>query len=517
MTSAAEARELLAAGRIEDAATVFEALVASNPSDIEARRGFARCCHDLRRFAAARENWSALLRAAPDDREALLRLGACHQKVGRYREAVDCFDKILKVTPDDYEAQTIRLQTLIYADGIEHGEIAAAGREWGRLRPAAVPMPAFANLPEPERRLRIGYVSSDFRAQPTGLSMIPVLHFHQRPAFEIHSYVDLEQPDAASEELRRRSDHWTDIGALDDAAAAQAIRDDGIDILVVLTPHMDRNRPFICRHRAAPVQAAFHDPLSTAIPEIDYFIADRVIAPKNGPEWFSERVVRLPCWTVHAFPFEAPEIAAPPTAENGYVTFGCFNNPIKITSTVVSLWCRILREVSGSRLCLKYYDLYDDETVTDRLREEFTAGEVDFDRIDIIASEEMRSAHFAQYNKIDIALDPFPFNGATTTFEAMMMGVPVVALMGDRLVARSAASLLDAAGLSSMIASSADDYVMRAVELARNEALLAGLRQSLRGMVEKSRLLDARRYTRNLERFYRAMWREWCREAEAIA
>ena len=518
MARSAEAEELLTAGRVDAAIALFQQALAENPADTDAVRGLARAAERLGLHREAEAVWLRLHELDPEDRDGLIHAGQHHQRLGRHRRAIDCYDRIAARDPADHDAQTARLQCLLYADPVDAREREGAQAAWGALRPVpGAGSRSFGNAPDPDRPLHIGYLSSDFRAQPTGMAMIPVLHFHDRSRFRIHSYVDVERSDGATEELRRRSDVWRDVKGIDDAGVAAMIADDGIDILVVLTPHMDRNRPFVCRHRPAPVQATFHDPCSTFIPEIDYFIGDFVISPKSTGELFSERVLRLPCWTVQAFPAEAPAVSRPPRETNGFVTFGCFNNPVKLTDTVIALWSRVMRAVPESRIYLKYYDFFADPAVADRIRTGFAANGISGDRIALHDRPDPRSGHFAHYDRVDIALDPFPFNGVTTTFEALLMGTPVVALMGDRLVARSAASLLHSAGVPELVAGDPQHYVELATALALDPDRLPALRDTLRDRVKGSRLVDARRYTRNLERYYRAVWRRWCEERKVEA
>jgi predicted O-linked N-acetylglucosamine transferase (SPINDLY family) len=192
---------------------------------------------------------------------------------------------------------------------------------------------------------------------------------------------------------------------------------------------------------------------------------------------------------------------------NNYVTFGSFNNPIKTTTRVISLWSRVLQQVPNSRLLLKFYDIYTNTALTERIAKGFTDHGIAADRIQFLDSTENRGQHLAQYNRIDIALDPFPFSGATTTFEALLMGVPVISLLGDRFVARMSSSLLHSVGLQAFSAASEEAYIVRATELAGNVDFLARIRGALRPILQASRLHDSRRFTRNLERVYRAAWR----------
>jgi predicted O-linked N-acetylglucosamine transferase (SPINDLY family) len=300
---------------------------------------------------------------------------------------------------------------------------------------------------------------------------------------------------------------------MDDAAVARAIVADRIDILVVLAGHLDENRPFVARFRPAPVQVSQHDICTSAMPEMDYFIGDRFVTPRGGAERFSERVIRLPNFTVHTIPGEAGALGPLPAAAAGYVTFGSFNAPQKITDRCIDVWSALLDAVPGSRLVLKHFEAYSETATRARILGRFADRGVMSDRVSAIEAVDRRSAHLRAYDGIDIALDPFPFNGATTTFEALLMGVPVISMAGERFVSRCAAATLDAVGLGVCIAGDADDYRARAVELASDLERLAAIRASLRRAVSGSRICDADRYARNLGRAYRAIWRMWCRNS----
>jgi protein O-GlcNAc transferase len=511
-----EADRHLAEGRIEAAIGLYQEALALDARDAAAVRGLARCADLLGLHREAEIAWLQLHTLDPEDREGLMHAGLQYQRLARYGEAIDCFSKVIDQTPEDHAAQTARVQCHLYSDTASAEEREEAQSAWGGLSSGhgETAMAQISSF-QPERRLRIGYLSSDFHAHPVGMAVLPVLHFHDRRAVEVYAYADVERPDAATEQLRARCDGWRDISGLDDGAAARLMAEDRIDILVALTPHMDRNRPFIARARPAPVQIVFHDLCSTGIAEFDYFIADFMIAPRGSAERFSERVLRLPCRTVQAFPAEAPDVASPPFERNGVVTFGSFNNPMKLSETTIRLWSRILQAVPDSRLSLKYFDFYSDPPVIERIQGSFAANGIAADRLFLLGEADGRSNHLAHYGEVDIALDPTPFNGATTTFEALLMGAPVVALLGDRLVARSAASMLSAAGLSELVAQDTEAYVEIAAKLAADGARLAALRRFLRDRVKASSVFDARRYTRNLERYYRMAWRRRCAQTAA--
>jgi len=506
-----EADTHLQEGRVDVAIQIYQNVLAENPTEIGAIKGLARCAEVLGLARQAEDAWLQVHALDPRDLDGLMRVGLRYQRIGRYLEAIACFSDVIARSPAPLDAHRARLQCLLYSDTATAEEREAAQAEFGEFyetqRAEERPFP---NTGDPNRRLRIGYCSSDFHAHPVGMAMLPVLHFHDREKFEIISYADVPNRDGATDHLQQLSDRWRDIAGLSDDAAAALISEDEIDVLVVLAGHLDRNRLFIGRTHPAPIQILHHDLCSSFISDYDYFIGDKIITPFGGTEAFSERVLHMPCWTVQAIPAEAADISPPPFIENGFITFGSFNNPIKLSETTLSLWTRIISAVPESRLSLKYYDFYGMPEVRSRIVSAFRAAGIEPDRLLLNPESDGRAGHLSHYAMIDIALDPTPFNGATTTFEAMLMGVPVVCLLGDRLVSRSAASMVTSVGFPELAGRDHEAYVAIAKSLAEDRPRLAAMRAGLREKLNGSPVIDARRYTRNIERFYRSCWRMWC-------
>jgi protein O-GlcNAc transferase len=437
-----------------------------------------------------------------------LQKAASLKAAGFHRDAVDLCQSLVMDNPDFFEAHAIKMEALQYAEDGNVEEIFESLKFWAALIPTgSTKFVEPATSPSPQDKLRIGYMAHDFRANPATLGTLPALHFHNRGRFHISGYADLSLPDSATEQFLERCDSHRDFSGVSPADAARMIQEDKIDILVILAAHSAQWLPAIARHRPALVQISWHNNCSVGIPEIDYFIGDPISTPRGGPEPFLERVIRMPCWTIQAFPQEMPDITAPPAKTNGYITFGSFNNPIKITTSVISLWSRVLQKVPNSRLLLKFYDVYTNTTLTERIAKGFAYQGIAPDRVQFLNNTENRGLHLAQYNRIDIALDPFPFSGATTTFEALLMGVPVISLLGDRFVARMSSSLLHSAGLQAFSANSEEAYILRASELAGNADFLNRIRGALRPILQASRLHNSHRFARNLERVYQAAWR----------
>jgi protein O-GlcNAc transferase len=303
---------------------------------------------------------------------------------------------------------------------------------------------------------------------------------------------------------------------MSDEAVIAAIRDDGIDILVDLSGHTTGNRLAVFAARPAPVQCSWLGYFgTTGLAEIDYLIADRFVVPPGEEAFYSEAIWRLPdsylCFTP---PREAPQ-GVPSTAAGAPLTFGCFNNLLKINPAVVSAWSAILEAVPESRLLLKTRQL-DDPALGQALVAQFAAHAIAPDRV-VCAGGGPRAALLAAYGAVDIALDPFPYGGGTTTIEALWMGVPVVSLRGDRFTGRVGDSVLTTSGLPELVADSVADYVGRARDLAQDRLRLAALRAGLRDRLAASPLCDAPRFARHLEGAWRRMWRDRCAGASRAA
>jgi protein O-GlcNAc transferase len=390
--------------------------------------------------------------------------------------------------------------------------IAAAARDWAGLVPRRARSAGWRGTADPERRLRIGYVSADLRDHPVAYFLESVLAAADRAAFEITCYSNLRDEDATTARLRRSVDQWRPIHGQSDESVGAAIRQDGIDILVDLSDHTTGSRLPVFADKPAPVQCSWLGYFgTTGLAEIDYIIADRFVIPSGEEGFYSETICRLPdsylCFT--------PPHAAPPVgpSPDGPVTFGCFNNPLKINETVVAAWSAILAAIPESRLLLKTKQL-DDAAMRGALVEQFAVHGIARGRI-VCAGGAPRAALLAAYGDIDIALDPFPYCGGTTTVEALWMGVPVISLRGDRFTARVGDSILTTSGLPELVEASIPDYIARASDLARDRPRLAGLRAGLRDRLAASPLCDAARFARHLEAAYRQMWRDRCAAVRA--
>ncbi len=365
---------------------------------------------------------------------------------------------------------------------------------------------------EPNRKLKVGYLSADFCAHPVGFLLRDVLRMHDKDHFEFHCFSAGFKKDHITTDIAAAADGWLDIAFENPQELANSVRNAEIDVLVDLSGHTGNHRLLTFALRPAPVQATWIGYFNTTgMSSMDYFITDPYTSPSGGGQFFSEHALHLPhtrfCFNV---PTYSGDVAPPPFLENGFVTFGCFNRLPKLSPGLLDAWAQILRAAPSSRLQLKAAALAD-ESVCQQFRERFAQRGIDAARLDL-QSASPHHEMFQEYGNMDIALDPFPFNGGMTTLEALWMGVPVVTLEGDTVVSRQTYSALANLGLAEKLAfPSVDAYVAGAVALANDPTRLSEMRAQIRPRMQASPLCQPELFTRDLEALYRRMWQSWCK------
>ena len=379
---------------------------------------------------------------------------------------------------------------------------------------------AHTNARDPEKRLRIGYVSPDLRRHSVAYFIEPVIARHDRNAVEVFCYHNCALSDAVTERIRRRAYHWLECPSMCDDNLAERIRADGIDILIDLAGHTNGNRILTLAQKPAPVQIAYLGyPHPTGLATMDYLLTDALAHPGGiTAARRAERPLHLePSMLVYQPAFgtnglvadTGPAVAPAPLGRSGYVTFGCFNARSKISDSLIGIWARVLTGVPGSRLLLKAHGL-DEAGQRSALLARFAQQGVGPECLVLEGRIEDPAAHLARYGEVDIGLDTAPYNGVTTSFEAMWMGVPFVTLAGRTLASRMGVSIATNVGHPEWIAATPQEYVDKAVALARDPQELSRLRRCLRMQLAASALMDAERFTRSLEAAYREVWRSWC-------
>ncbi len=494
--------------KLAESEALLRRAIALEPRFHEAWLNLANVLWDRFDFAGAEAAARRTIELAPGSALASLNLALMLQKTGRIAEALTEIDRCLSLSPDFLEARRDRLMMLLYAEGITPQAIAQAHRDCGlRLEQAAGVRSRPARPPLAGRRLRVGYVSADFRRHAVMTFLSATIAAHDRSAVEIFCYSAGELEDDVTAELRRRIDGWISIVGLDDEAAARRIAADGIDVLVDLSGHSKGNRLGVFARRPAPAQGAWIGyPATTGMERIDFRITDSIADPPGVTDALhTETLARIdPIFLCFTPPAEAGAVSPPPSHRLGHVTFGSFNNVMKLAPAVIETWGRILGAIPEATLLLKS-SAETDEPGRRRVVARFESLGVAADRVRFLERTRRPADHFRLYDEVDIALDPFPYNGTTTTSEALWMGVPVIALMGEagHHAARVSASILSAINLPDLIAATRDDYVALAVTLARDAARLGSLRQGMRARMTGSPFMDAAGLTRQVERIYR--------------
>jgi predicted O-linked N-acetylglucosamine transferase (SPINDLY family) len=396
----------------------------------------------------------------------------------------------------------------LYSDKLSPQDVADLHREmFAHLGQNARAVSSFKNDKSPDRPLRVGLVSADFHHQhPVNIFMQPVLARLNANVFELTVYFTGVSYDEQTQQAKRRVARWVDVTTWNDRQLARRIEDDGIDILLDLSGHTSMQRMSLFGHRAAPVQATFLGyPGSTGVPNIDWLIADKVVAPEGSEGLFSERLMRLP----HSVFCFAPETDYPyPDYGQAHahrpLTFGSFNNVPKLTPHTVKLWAAVLHEVPNSRLLLKAPS-FKDEGAIEAFAQRFQAEGIARERLEFRGPVGLTDM-MAEYADVDIALDTVPYNGGTTSLQALWMGVPVVVKAGGSFVSRMGVSFMSAAGLNDWVAESDADYVRIAASMARDRQALLALKRGLRERLQAAPAWDIDQYTRDFENALRQMW-----------
>lgn len=450
----------------------------------------------------------------PDFANAYISLGTAFMDKGQPDEAEIHLRRALEIRPDSSAAFSNLLLYLNYSPRYSSRELVAEHLNFEKRFAASFHkhISRHANHVSPSKRLRIGYVSPDFRRHPVAYFIEAVLAAHNRENYEVFCYSDVPYHDETTTRIVNYSDQWRNITGRPDEMVSEMIQKDGIDILVDLAGHTAHNRLLLFAGKPAPVQASWIGyPATTGLSSMDYKIVDNYTDPPGMTEqYYTEELIRMPesflCYTPEK---DSPGVGMLPASASGQITFGSFNNFAKITPGMISLWASILQMIPGSRIIIKAKSLSDGPT-REYVMDMFADRGIPSGRIELLAWEPSSRGHLDIYNRIDIGFDTFPYNGTTTTCEALWMGVPVITLAGNTHASRVGASLLSNIGLQELVAESYDEYLAIAVNLSGDRKKLSELRAGLRGMMLRSPLTDAKRFVPDLESCYRSMWVKWC-------
>jgi protein O-GlcNAc transferase len=444
---------------------------------------------------------------------AHLQMGIALVACGEVEQAIDAYRRAVALDPSNQVAHSNLVLLMSYAPGCDSRGILEEARAWARVHadPVTVEIQKHSNDPTPERRLRVGYVSPDLHAHPVSQFLLPLVRHHDREHFEVVAYSTGRRSDDATARIREHCDAWRDVSGVGDRVLAQSIRDDRIDVLVDLAMHTGGGRLRVFARKPAPVQICWLGHVgTTGLRQMDYRFIDRRLDPGQDPDAYGETPLALPDTIWCYEPFEpCPEVGPLPARSTGHVTFGCQHTFHKIHRGVLSLWSRVLRALPDARLVLHAPAQSHAKTL-----EALAQEGIDRFRVELLPRRPYEE-YLRAYQKIDVCLDTFPYNGATTSLDALWMGAPVITLVGQTPVGRAGLSLLHNLGLSELVAETSDDYVRIAVDLGRDLGRLNALRDGLRARMRASSLMDAPRFARNVETAYRTAWQAWCAPAKA--
>lgn len=501
---------VLKRGDARQALDLFNDAIRLQPTVATGHNNAANAYMAQGKFDEGIASYKKAIELDPQCVDAYTNLGNALQKTGRIEEAETCHRRALALKPDFAGAHSNLLLCLHYRHGNDPHLIHRAHSAWAEQHahpfyPERSPQTGNGRT---EQRLRIGYISPDFRCHSVAYFIEPILAAHNRDRYRLYCYSDVMNTDEVTQRICSLADEWRDISGLPDGDVMDLIRRDRIDILVDLAGHTGNNRMLLFARKPAPVQVSYLGyPGTTGLHTMDYRLTDDIADPEGvADQFYVERLIRLPGGFLCYRPFQSPPVAALPCLANEFVTFGSFNNFAKVTPQVLMLWTRLLAAVPGARLLLKAGGLASEATRRE-LMGYFLANGVAAGRVDLRNPDQSITQHLERYNEVDIGLDTFPYNGTTTTCEALWMGVPVITLAGGTHVSRVGASILKRAGLDDLIAQSADSYIEKAAALASDIGRLKTLRGDLRARMESSPLCDAAGFTRELEAVYERMWR----------
>ena len=507
-------------GKHAEAIDAFQAALRLSPKDGSAdiHTNLSNSLRLTGRLDEAEDCLRHALRLNPNLAEAHNNLGSVLKAQGRMEEALECLQHALDLKADFAGALNNRLLNLNYLPSASREKIFRAHATWGQsIEQRVVPTHAFTNTPDPDRIVRIGYVSPDLRAHPVADFLHPILAHHDATRFHITCYAEVTKPDDVTATLRSLSHEWRVTCGLSDKQVTELIKNDSIDILVDLAGHTAHNRLGVFAARAAPIQISYLGyPNTTGLSRVDYRLTDAVADPPGSQQYYTEKLLYLQsgfsCYQPHK---GAPAVFPLPAQRNGYVTFGSMSNLCKINEQTLDLWCDVLRTMPNARFLLYRHLLKG--RARERIQRAFETRGIGNDRIILCGDVPVEyhnlpfgRRYYGFFEHIDIVLDTLPWNGHTTACEALWMGTPIVTLTSDRHAGRICASVLKATELSQLIADTPERFVHIAIELASDLERLDQLRSGLRERMRGSALCDGRAFTHLLEAAYRNIWQNWC-------
>jgi protein O-GlcNAc transferase len=508
---------LALSGRFEDSVAALRQAMAQKPDLARAHDAIGTSLRFMGQAELAIPEHRKAIELEPSFTTAYFNLGLDLLELGRNEDAVRAFRRALAISPGFKDLHTSILCQMHFLWPHDPRAIYEEHRRWNRTfaQPLAPLQPLHGNDPDPERRLRVGYVSADFRQHSVSFFFEDLLAKHDPRQVEVYCYADEVKPDEVTDRLRRKARNWRAITGQSDQAVAEMIVQDGIDILVDLAGHTGGNRLLVFARKPAPIQVSYLGYIgSTGLDAMDYRITDALLDPPGTTEQFHcEQLLRLPStFACYRPPIEAPPIGALPAISNGYITFGSFTTIQKLNATLLHCWAKILSRVSRSRIIIGAKGLgY--TSVKQSIHGIFKRHGVAADRVELL-DEQSFSDYLAAHQRVDVLLDTFPVNGHTVTCHAIWMGVPAVSLAGPTYCQRLGTSVLTNLGFEELVGQTPSQYEKIAVGLANDLPRLIEFRQTIRSRMTGSGLMDSSRFAQDMENVFRTIWRQWCRNHE---
>lgn len=509
MTHGNRGNALKELGKTDEAVIAYQRAIELHPENAESQHNLGILFQAMGRASDALNAYEGAVKNNPKLTEAYCNHGVVLVDLGRPEEAEKSYRRAIEIKPDYTKAHSNLLFSLNYRTNLTQKNIFDEHCNWNLKNAQVKPLPYRNN--DKNHKLRIAYVSPDFRNHSVAFFFMPLLNEHNRDNFEIFCYSNTARHDAITEEIKSKTDHWLSIIDMSDKEVARKIQKDNIDILVDLAGHTAGNRLAVFTYKPAPIQVTWLGyPNTTGLAAMDYRLTDKIADPLNDTDaLYTEKLIRLDTgFLCYQPPSLAPSVADLPCINSGSITFGSFNVMAKINNEVIDMWSEILRRLPESRLLLKNNGLGDNKN-KQRVLKLFSEQGIDKERIDLYGKLPKQKDHLDLYRRIDISLDTFPYNGTTTSCEALWMGIPVITLKGNQHASRVGSSILSQLGCNDWIASTNTAYIETAVKLAGDTLALSDIRNSLRKRMIKSTLLDAKKFTTTIENTYQMIWGEY--------
>jgi len=496
----------------DESIELFNKSLLINPENENTMIGLGIAYQGINNYSMALSTYRKVVMKSPGHVESHIGMASVYMSQGEYEEAIKLYQKAIDIQPEHYTAYSDLLMLLNYCESLSPSYIYDEHVNWATKYSLNTPKLEYSNIPDPGRKIRIAYISPDLRVHVVTNFFYPILKCHDTNKFEIYCYADVAHEDSWSQLLKAEKTHWTNIYRMSDAELIDQIQADKIDILVDLAGHTKGNRLVALTAKPAPIQMTYLGyPNTTGLSTIDYRLTDEWADPVGeSDKYYTENLIRLNNgFLCYSSINKMPNEVTLPALKNGYITFGSFNNLTKITECVVKIWAAILNKLPTSRLVLKNRS-FSSQQVYERYLNLFSSHGVEADRVQLCGPTKTYEDHLKAYNQIDIALDTFPYNGTTTTCEALMMSVPVITLAGNMHAGRVGVSLMSQVNLTDYIAQTQEEYIKLALKKANDVEGLGKLRNLLRNQVSTSFLSNGKAFTQDIEEVYRQVWSNWC-------